>query len=151
MIRDVNEIAPKDALCREAVENRSLFQNSSTQEFFRDSRLVATLAQDEALGPLRSIAMTYFCGKLGIFTSACIALVCLGDTQKARQITWPDYEEQEDEDDAPIHEVVQALPPLHNHLTRKAGGDSAQKPETKPKPNQNNKHVNSGQMMWTEG
>ena len=45
MIRDVNEIAPKDALCREVVENRSLFQNSPTQEFFRDSRLVATLAQ----------------------------------------------------------------------------------------------------------
>ena len=137
MIRDVNEIAPKDALCREVVENRSLFQNSSTQEFFRDSRLVATLAQDEAIGPLRSIAMTYFCGKLGIFTSACIALVCFGDTQKARQITWPDYEEQEDDDDAPIHEVVQALPPLHKpphaESRRRLRAEPPNKAKAKPK------------------
>ena len=147
MIRDVNEIAPKDALCREAVENRSLFQNSSTQEFFRDSRLVATLAQDEALGPLRSIAMTYFCGKLGIFTSACIALVCLGDTQKARQITWPDYEEQEDEDDAPIHEVVQALPPLH----KPPHAESRRRLRAEPPNEAQSQTKTTNTMMWTEG
>ena len=59
------------------------------------------------------------------------------DTQKARQVTWPDCEEQEDEDDAPIHEVVQALFPLHKpphaESRRRLRAEPPNKAKAKPK------------------
>ena len=56
-----------------------------------------------------------------------------------------------EKDDVPSPEVVQADPLLHNHLTRKEGGHSTQKPNSKPKPHQNKNHVHNGHVRPTEG
>ena len=67
-----------------------------------DSRLVATIAQNEAIGPVHLIARTHLRGKLGIDVRApgkqdrgimVRVLVCMGETQYARQVIRPDYQD----------------------------------------------------------
>ena len=51
-----NSLGLDVALCKECIN----------REVKRTVALVATLAQDEDIGPVRSIATTYWCGKLGM-------------------------------------------------------------------------------------
>ena len=67
-------------------------------------------------------------------------LVCLGDTQYARHIAGPEYEERE-EDDAPV------LFYCTTHFTRKVGGRTHAESGGRETKN----HVHSGHMRLTEG
>ena len=85
--------------------------------------------------------------------------VCLGEAQYARQIKGPDYPDQNEEDDGPVFEILQTAPTKTIRATQKAGRDpmqkaerdAAQRPNSKPKANQNKKHDHSGHMKLTEG
>ena len=81
----------------------TLYKECTNPRGQEDSRLVAILAQDEAIAPVRSTAITYLCGELGMNVHVLSnedrsimvwVLVCLGETQDARQIIRPDYQEQ---------------------------------------------------------
>ena len=102
-----------------------------------DSRLVATLAQDGAIGPERSIAKTYFCGIPGIKTWTFLAKTtetswygswCFGDTQYVCRIIGSDCEE-EDGRRLQFFKLCKHSFRFTTHLTRKPGRDPAEEAE----------------------
>ena len=97
---------------------RKEYTNPRGQE---DSRQLATSAQNEAIGPVRSTARTYLGGELNINV-----YVLSKDNRKSWSGSWCAWEnldtpvkssddsEEEEEDCAPVLEVVQAQPPHNN-------------------------------------
>ena len=118
-----------DRFCRTRPQRNSLVldvppcQECTNLRGQEDSRLVATLTQDEASGPVHSLASACICGKLGIHVhvhneqtrniTRCV-LVCLGEAQDARHINGPECQEQNEEDEGPVFGIAQEQLPLHN-------------------------------------